>query len=97
MRICSVWRRRYGFKIKSKADIQTLFYDCLVNGGEYFIKINLHHALIIEKDKNGVVSVSEKTGDLKDVFNPMITWSYSEGVQKVWDYRKYINAYFFED
>lgn len=93
-----------GFKIKKKADVDTFIKDCMCKDNEYYLKINNEMALFIRKEKDSSVSVLEKSGDLYDLFNPLLEVAntsnnaYKETVQKyIWKYRKYINAKWFND
>lgn len=92
----------FGFKIKSKADVDR-FMDKLMGNGEYYVKINNELAIWITKEKDGV-SVAEKRGDLYDMFNPLMEVAntrnnfYKVSVRDyLWKIRKYINAKWFNE
>ena len=102
--IVSIMCVPFGFKIRKKADVEYFINKCMHNGSEYFIKIQNDFALIINKEKDGTVSIAEKRWDLYDPFNPMLevantsNSSYKHSVEYyIWKYRKYINAKWFND
>ena len=93
-----------GFKIKKKTDTEVFVNKCMLKGNEYYLKINEDYALILRKDEDGTVAILEKTGDLYDVFNPVLEVantnnpSYKETVYDyIFRYRKYINKKWFND
>ena len=96
MKICSCWRVKFGFKIRSKKDVITFFDDILIDGGEYAVPITRTYMLWVEKH-DGLVTVSDKQGNLSDIFNPLFQFGYSEGIDMIYRYRKYVNAKFFSD
>ena len=93
----------HGFKIRKKADAEKFINECMCKGSSYYLKINSEHAVILEKDEEGV-SVLIKSGDLNDMFNPLLEVAktknncYNETVEDyIWKYRKYINQKWFND
>lgn len=92
-----------GFKIRSKVDAQRFIDECMApRNCEYIVVIDQYLALFISKDLEGNVSISEKTGDLKDIWNPTVEITrsknncYENTVEEcIWKYRKYINRKWF--
>ena len=93
-----------GFKIRKKHDVEIFIKDCMINGNEYYIKINKEEAVYLDKDANGNVSVCIKSGNLSDIFNPLLEVArtnnncYKKTVEDyIWHYRKHINAQWFNE
>lgn len=91
-----------GFRIKKKSDTETFIKKCMISGNKYYIKTNKEEAIYLSKDVNGNVSIYIKTGDLADIFNPLLEVAridnncYNKTVEDyIWHYRKYINAQWF--
>lgn len=96
-RAIEMWKQPTGnFKIKAKKDIDTLF-ECLSFGGRYVVNVNKHHIIRIKKDKNGSITVIEKTGNLFDLFNPELVIPDNEIIDYLYKYRKALNNKFFND
>lgn len=92
-----VWKQPANdFKIKRKNDVKT-FFDCLTFSGCYTVKINKGFIIRIKKDKSGVIKVSEKRGNIFDIFNPELVIPDDEIVSYIYKYRKAINNKFFND
>ena len=92
----------HGFKIRKKIDTEKFIEKCMVKGNDYYIIIDREKALHLSKDKNGDVSVCIKSGNLADIFNPLLEVArtnnncYNKTVYDyIWEYRKYINAEWF--
>lgn len=92
------------FKIRKKIDVNTFIDKCMCKDNEYYLKINKDLALFFRKEKDGSVSILEKSGDLYDIFNPLLEVAntsnnaYKDTVYDyIWKYRKYINAKWFND
>jgi hypothetical protein len=93
-----------GFKIRKKADVKTFMEECMCKGSSYGLVIRKDFAVRFEKDKEGNICIMTKHGDLKDIFNPLLTVAdtknniYEHDVNYyIWHYRKYINAKWFND
>ena len=100
----SIMKIPHDFKIRKKSDAEIFIKDCMTNGSSYYLKINKEKAVILEKDSKGNVSVCIKTGDLNDIFNPLLEVArtnnncYKKTVEDyIWIYRKYINAQWFNE
>ena len=98
---CSLMKVPCGFKIRKKVDCDTFINKCMCNDNTYSI-VDTGVQVIIEKDKNGNVSVSTRYGDFTNIFNPSLEVArtknncYKETVQDyIWKYRKAINALWF--
>ena len=94
----------HDFKIRKKSDVEIFIKDCMINGNSYYLKISKEEAVIMDKDKDGNVSICIKTGDLYDMFNPLLEVArtnkncYKKTVEDyLWHYRKYINAQWFNE
>lgn len=94
----------HGFKIRKKADVKKFMEECMCKNSWYCIVIRKDFAVHIEKDKDGNICIMTKYGDLKDIFNPLLTVAdtknniYDHDVEYyIWHYRKYINAKWFND
>lgn len=93
-----------GFKIRRKADVQIFINECMQKGNEYYIGVNNNLAYFLEKDKNGIINISEKRGDLSDMFNPLLEIASTDSPTRyrvnvedaIWKLRKYINARYFK-
>ena len=92
----------HNFKIRRKSDVEAFIKDCMVNGNEYCITTDSGVQFVFSKDKDGNMSVSTRSGDLKDIFNPLLEVArtnnncYKETVTYyVWKNRKYINSKWF--
>ena len=92
-----------GFKIRKKVDCDTFIERCMQKNNDYYIVVN-NIGIVLEKDKNGNVSICEKRGDLHDVFNPLLEVArtkdncYKETVKDyIWKYRKAINEKWFNE
>ena len=103
MRSCSIMCIPQGFKIRKKVDCDTFIERCMQKDNDYYFVVN-NIGIVLEKDKNGNVSVCEKRGDLNDLFNPLLEVArtkdncYKETVQDyVWKYRKTINEKWFNE
>lgn len=101
MRI-TIMQKPQGFKIRKKADIETFINKCMCDGNRYSVIYEDNEQLIIEKDKEGNISVYLKSGDLDNIFNPILEVArtknncYDKTVQDyIWQFRKAINAEFF--
>lgn len=103
MKSVSLMKIPCGFKIRKKVDCKKFIDECMCNGNSYSVKICRTQMFIIEKDKSGNVSISEKRGDLNDIFNPTFEIASTERTYEVtvedaiWQLRKYINARWFSD
>lgn len=93
-----------GFKIRKKTDVKKFMEECMVKGSHYCIVIRKDFAIHIDKHKDGSICIMTKYGDLKDIFNPLLTVAdtnnnvYDHDVEYyIWHYRKYINAKWFND
>ena len=93
-----------GFKIKKKTDTEMFVNKCMLKGNEYYLKINENYALILRKEKDGTVSILEKSYDLLDIFNPILEVANTSNraykcsvYDYIWKYRKYINEKWFND
>lgn len=91
-----------GFKIKRKADCEMFINECMQKDNTYMLDISREQRFFLDKDKQGNVSISEKRGDLNDMFNPLIEVAsqtnngYNVTVEDViWQLRKYINKKWF--
>ena len=103
MRSCSLMCILPGFKIKKKIDCDTFIERCMCKDNRYSI-IDKDAQLIMDKDKNGNISVCIRYGDFTDIFNPELEVArtkdncYKETVQDyIWKYRKAINAQWFNE
>ena len=93
-----------GFKIRKKTDIDIFVDKCMQKNDEYYLKVKKDLAVYFTKDKDGFVYISEKHGDLYDIFNPLLEVAstkhdcYRQSVSDcVWKYRKYINLKWFNN
>lgn len=94
----------YGFKIRKKVDAKYFTDECMNRNQSYFLIIDDGFAIILEKDKDGNISIAEKHHDLYNPFNPTIevantnNHSYKYTVYDyIWKYRKHINACWFNN
>ena len=99
---CSIMVIPYNFKIRKKSDVNTFIDDCMCKNNRYCILFESEKQLILEKDKDGDISVDLRYGNLDDIFNPSIEVArtkdncYKETVQDyIWKYRKVINNEWF--
>ena len=99
---CTIMQIPQGFKIRKKADVETFIDKCMCNGNSYSAVDDNGTQVIVEKDKDGNVSVCLRNGDLNNIFNPMLEVArtkencYKETVQDyIWQFRKAINAEWF--
>ena len=92
-----------GFKIRKKEDVEKFINNCMLKGGQYYIKADEETAYVIEKDTDDEVRVLVKKGDLTDVFNPLLEVACTDKpdtykitvTESIWKLRKYINAKYF--
>ena len=68
---CSLMKIPCGFKIRKKVDCDTFINDCMCKNNVYSV-IDGNTQLIIEKDKDGNISISERFGDFANPFNPSL-------------------------
>ena len=101
---CTIIKMPYGFKIRKKDDVDVFINDCMCNDNRYSVVNENGTQIIIEKDKDGNVSVCLRTGDLNDIFNPSLEVArtkdncYKETVQDyIWKFRKAINKEWFDE
>lgn len=94
----------HGFKIRKKIDVETFINKCMCKGNRYYIVTESGEQFIFEKDKDGSVSVLNRTGDLTDMFNPSLEVARTNGNcylgtvdEYIWKNRKYINAKWFKE
>lgn len=99
---CTVMKIPQGFKIRKKADVETFINKCMCNDNRYSAVNDNGTQIIIEKDKEGNISVCLRDGDLDNIFNPMLEVArtkdncYDKTVQNyIWQFRKAINTEFF--
>lgn len=99
---CTVMKIPQGFKIRKKADVETFIDKCMCKDNRYCAVNNNGTQIIIEKDKEGNISVCLRDGDLDNIFNPSLEVArtkdncYEETVQNyIWQFRKAINAEWF--
>ena len=99
---CTIMMIPQGFKIRKKADVETFIDKCMCKDNRYSAVDDNGTQIVIEKDKDGNVSVCLRTGDLDNIFNPMIEVArtkdncYEETAQNyIWKFRKAINAEWF--
>jgi hypothetical protein len=92
-----------GFKIRKKVDCDTFINDCMCKNNVYSV-IDKNTQIIIEKDKDGNISVSERFGDFTNPFNPSLEIAKTKGncydktVQDyIWQFRKAINTQWFNE
>ena len=71
--------------------------DELLKSGEWNIIINHQCVLHISKKKSGEWEVGEKTGNIYDIFNPILIADTAKAIRLIWTYRKYVNGYFFTE
>ena len=93
-----------GFKIRKKSDIDTFINKCMQKGNRYDVIADSGLQFIFEKDNNSNISVSMRSGDLTDMFNPSLEVArtnnncYKEIVESyIWKNRKYINKKWFNE
>ena len=95
----SMWVSPPNFKIKRKSDVYYFLEKCLMNGGEYEVKVRPDFCLFIRKDNEKFIEtgwkVTSKYGDLYDQFNPEIQLTKDEAIRTLWFYRKKVNEKFF--
>ena len=89
------------FKIRSKADAKRFLHESMMDGKCTYI-VNDELLFVIEKNGDNI-SIAEKWGDLKNIFNPLVevanttNTAYKESVYDiVYKYRKYINEKLFK-
>lgn len=99
---CSIMKIPQGFKIRKKVDVDEFINKCMCKDNRYSVVNDTGEQIIIEKDKDGNVSVCLRNGDLRNIFNPMLEVAstknncYKETVQDyIWQFRKAINAEWF--
>ena len=96
MTITGCYKRKPGFKIRKLTDIRVLLDELLMTG-EWNIIIDRNRMLHIVKKKDGTWEIGEKTGNLYDIFNPILMYDQTRGYRKIWEYRKHVNEYFFSE
>ena len=99
---CTIMQIPQGFKIRKKVDVETFINKCMCKDNRYSAIDDNGTQIILEKDKDGNISVCLRTGDLKNIFNPMLEVArtkdncYKETVQDyIWQFRKAINKEWF--
>ena len=99
---CSIMQIPQGFKIRKKTDVDVFINKCMCKDNRYSAIDDNGTQIILEKDKDGNISVCLRTGDLKNIFNPMLEVArtkdncYKETVQDyIWQFRKAINKEWF--
>ena len=99
---CTIMQIPQGFKIRKKADIDKFINDCMCKGNRYGAVDDNGTQIIVEKDKEGNVSVCLRNGDLRNIFNPSLEVArtkdncYDKTVQDyIWQFRKAINTEYF--
>ena len=90
-----MWRNPPEFKIRKKAHVYYFLEECLMNNGNYCVKIDYDYCLFIRKDDEGNWTVTVKSGDLRDIFNPELQLDEERAIKMLWLYRKHINEQFF--
>ena len=96
MTITGCYKRKPGFKIRKMTDVRVLLDELLMTG-EWNIIIDRTHVLHIAKKKSGEWEIGEKTGNIYDIFNPILIADTAKGIRLIWTYRKYVNEYFFSE
>lgn len=91
-------KSEHGFKIKSKEDAKTFLDYCLCFDGTLSVLIDKQHCFFIHRhNKSKKVWITEKLGNLQDVFNPEIQIPDEKMVDYIWKMRKYINQKWFNN
>ena len=86
------------FKIRIKNDVNTFLKDCIRGDGSVTIPIDKQHCFFIQRnDALGLIEVSEKFGDLQNIFNPELVIPDEKMVDYIWKMRKYINNKWFNN
>ena len=100
----TIMRIPQGFKIRKKSDVKVFMEKCMHEGNRYDIVTDSELQIIFERDKESNYSVSIRSGDLTDMFNPSLEVArtrnncYKETVEEyIWQNRKYINAKWFAE
>lgn len=85
------------FKIKSKQDAKTFLTEMFK--GEMCLKLSDTHCVFIRKGwkENEPFQVSQKFGNLKDIFNPELVLNEKDAISLIYQFRKYINSRLFND
>ena len=84
------------FKIKTKNDANSFLKDCVKGNGSVSISINKQHCFFIRRsDSLNFIEITEKIGNLQDLFNPDFVIPDEKMVDYIWKMRKYINKKWF--
>lgn len=95
MMIYSIRKSSFGEveKIRSKADVKTFLEKTF--RGRTFLKVEEWKGFEIEVrvvEGEPLISVSVKTGNLNDVFNPLLMLDEADAINELFKYRKIINS-----
>jgi hypothetical protein len=91
-------RHEHGFKIRNKDDAKKFLNYCVQGDGYSVHKINKTHCFFIYRDQETKkVWITEKLGNLQDIFNPEIQIPDEKMVDYIWKMRKYINQKWFNN
>ena len=95
--------QKYQAKIRKKIDTDIFIDKCMCKNNGYYV-IDKDMQFIMSKDNDGNVSVSIKSGNIYDIFNPCIEVArtnnncYEYTVQDwIWKFRKAINHKWFTE
>ena len=84
------------FKIRTKNDVNNFLKDCIKGSGTVTIPVDKQHCFFIRRnDFLNYVELTEKFGNLQDIFNPELVIPDEKMVDYIWKMRKYINKKWF--
>lgn len=86
------------FKIRTKNDVNTFLQNCLKGTGSVSVSVDKHHCFfIIRNNALNFIEITEKIGNLQDIFNPELVIPDEQMVDYIWKMRKYINKRWFNN
>lgn len=94
---CLVLQKIPNFKIRSLNDAEKFLMEHITNKAYSFRIIDNGEEYTIQKDEDALWAFGYRNGDLKNVFNPVMSQQidFNDVIKIIYKYRKIINEYFF--